>query len=100
MDEAIAPFQNFRDLRGERPVPEGKARSRPKFFPGADQTLPGVFAPGDQQHHLAGAAAGLPLPDEAGRQDPGIVQDQTVPRTEKLGKVIKMMVPGLPCFFI
>ena len=59
------------------------------------QTLPGLLSPVDEQQHLTGAAAGQPLAQQAGRQHPGVVQNQAVAWVQKIRQFVKMMMPHL-----
>jgi len=96
LDQTVSALQHVGDLSLQFSVPKGDPGTCPKFFSRPDQTLPGLFSPINEQDHLAGPAPGLPLSDQAGGQDSGVVEDKTISWPKKARQIIKMMMTGLP----
>ena len=93
----VAVGQLLHHLGGQFPVAEAQLRPCTHLPARAHQALPGLVAPVDQQQHLAGAAAGQPLAQQAGGQHPGVVQNQAVAGIQKVRQLVEVMVTGLPC---
>ena len=49
-----------------------------------------------EEEHLTGSAPGQPVADEPGREHPGVVQHQAVPRPEELRQVVEVVVGDGP----
>ena len=93
--QTVAVRQDLGDLRGQFAIAEGELGPLPHVPSGAHQALPGLLSPVDQQQHLAGTAPRQPLAQQAGGQDPGIVQNQAVAGIQKVRQFIEMvMLPG------
>ena len=84
---------------GQLSVAEDDLGARTKLAPGANQALPLVVALVSEQQNLADTAGGA-VADEASGEDAGVIQHQTVSRTEKFGQVIEVVVAGLTGLFI
>lgn len=93
--QTVAVRQDLGNLRGQFAIAEGELGPLPHVPSGAHQALPGLLSPVDQQQHLAGTAPRQPLAQQAGGQDPGIVQNQAVAGIQKVRQFIEMvMLPG------
>ena len=76
--QPVAVRQLLHDLCRQLSVAEGHPCALPQLLSRTHKALPHVVAPVDKQQNFAGAAAGLPMPQQTRRQHPGIVQDQAV----------------------
>ena len=99
-DQPVAPLQHLSDLGGELALAEGYLGTGLHLAAGPHQALPGLVAPVDEQQHLHGTAAGLPVADEPGGQHPGVIEHQAVPRSQHGGQIVKMHVFGLAGLFV
>ena len=90
--QPVAVRQLLHDLCRQLSVAEGHPCALPQLLSRTDKALPHVVAPIDEQQNFAGAAAGLPMPQQTRRQHPGIVQDQAVAGVQILRQVVEMPV--------
>ena len=98
-DQAVAALHLPNDLAHQLPVPEGDPGAGPQLLPRADQTLPHVVPPVNEQQHLR-RPAGRPVAVEAAAQEPGgqhpaVVHDEAVPGPQQVGQLVEVPVgPG------
>ena len=90
--QPVAVRQLLHDLCRQLSVAEGHPCALPQLLSRTHKALPHVVAPVDKQQNFAGAAAGLPMPQQTRRQHPGIVQDQAVAGVQILRQVVEMPV--------
>ena len=94
-NQSIAALQDLLDRRRQSAVAKGEGRPLLRLPARLCQALPKAVAFILQQQNLDCAAGGLPVPQQPGWQDAGIVDDQAVARGEIIAKVCK--VPVLQC---
>ena len=94
--QPVAAGQFLRNLGSQLAVAKGELRAFAHFLAGPHQTFPRLVAPVDQQQHLARAAARQTLAQQPCRKHAGIIEDQAVPRPQKIRQLIKMMVLDFP----
>ncbi len=84
---------------GELSVPKENLSPRFQLPPGADQALPQVPSPVGKEKYFTGSPGGA-VANEPGGKHPGVVEHQAVPRPQKPGQVIKMLVAHSARVFI
>ena len=91
-NQSIAALQDLLDRRRQGAVAKGEGRPLLRLPARLCQALPKAVAFILQQQNLDCAAGGLPVPQQPGWQDAGIVDDQAVARGEIITKVCKVPV--------
>ena len=94
--QAVAVRQDLGDLRRQLAVAEAHPRTLAQVLARTHKALPHLIALVLQKQHLAGSAAGQTASQQSRRQNAGVIQDQAVPRPQKIRQLIKVVVRPLP----
>ena len=91
LHQPVPVRQHFLNLRLQLPVPKVDTGTGAELLARPHQALPQVVPSVGEQQHLCGTA-GVSVSDEASGEHTGVVQHQTVPWTEELGQVVKVVM--------
>ena len=95
MHQPVAAGQLFGDLGGELPISEGDTGAGAQFLTGPHQTFPRVLTPVNEQQDLTGSAAGEPMTQQSGRENTGVIEDQTVAGPQIVRQIVEVAM--FPC---
>jgi hypothetical protein len=86
---AVPLLQQAHDLRPQQPAAKQEARADSGLPAGFDEHLPFIARQPLEQHELHLSAAAFLFADEAGGNDPGVVDDQAISRRQIVRQIAK-----------
>ena len=95
MHQPVAAGQLLGDLGGELPISEGDTGAGAQLLTGPHQTFPRVLTPVNEQQDLTGSAAGEPMTQQPGRENTGVIEDQTVAGPQIVRQIVEVAMH--PC---